>query len=592
MSDIFVRTLSQGLQAFMPVAVCLAWARLHKRADLVSAIRWGLVAAVPATPAAGYLFQRSVLQARWEALLATAAAAIAINFGVSVWRRTPAQTGPRVGGTSTVWWLLFAAATLLIVVRQAMEIDVVFIAAVFELRSLDATLAVCGGAILALALAWAWTAFSRRLPADAFARATSIFAGLFLAQALMYALHESAEARLLPWSEILHAATEPYGPDGVYGHDVSYLLVVLPIATAVGTLLQRMKGRFLNVGGGRWSVGGWGAALATVGVLGLVGLVLTRAESGSRTVPAEPEPAAAAAAPSTAAIAARPHLLFRHTGIDSNYNMLTMAPLDQPGAGRISATLGCERISFAAGNGVCLQADRGVFTTYKAVLFDRDLHARTSFKLEGSPSRTRISGDGRVGSITVFVTGQAHGYAGSSFSTKTILLDMTSGDQLGELEQFTTWRNGTRFQAADFNFWGVTFAQDSNTFYASLKTGGKTYLVRGDLGLRKFTVLHENVECPSISPNNRLIAFKKRVGGDLSPWRFYLLDLTTMTERVLAGEKRSVDDQVEWLDDSHLLYAMPRSSQSAITDIWVSPSDGDAPARVFLQEAESPIAIR
>src|SRR6185503_3685589 len=148
---------------------------------------------------------------------------------------------------------------------------------------------------------------------------------------------------------------------------------------------------------------------------------------------------------------------------------------------------------------------------------------------------------------TVFVTGQSHGYAGSSFSTKTSLVDMMSGDQLGDLEQFATWRNGTRFQAADFNFWGVTFARDSNTFYASLKTAGKTYLVRGDLRLRKLTVLHENVECPSISPNNRLIAFKKRVGGDLSPWRFYLLDLTTMAERALAGEQRSVDDQIEWL---------------------------------------------
>jgi hypothetical protein len=589
MSDVFIRTLSQGLQAFLPIAVCLAWARRQGRADLVSAIRWGLVAAVPATPAAGYLFQQSVLQARWEALLATAAAAVALSVGLSVWRRTAVPVAPHVGGSSAAWRLLFAAATVLIIVRQTMEIDVVFIAAVFELRSIDATVAICGGAILALALAWAWVASSRRLPASACARATSTFAGLFLAQALMYSLHESAEARLLPWSEVLHAATEPYGPDGVYGHYVSYLLVALPLATAGATGLHARLTR-RSVSAARWSRGGWGGALATVGFLALVGLVLTRADSGSRVVPAEP--ALVAAAPDTATIAARSHLLFRHTGIDGNYNMLTTASLDPPGGGRTSATLGCERISFSAGNGICLQTEPGVFTTYKAVLFDRDLRARTSFKLDGSPSRTRISADGRVGAITVFVTGQAHGYAGSGFSTKTSLLDMASGDQLGDLEQFTTWRNGTRFQAADFNFWGVTFARDSNTFYASLKTAGKTYLVRGDLGLRKLTVLHENVECPSISPNNHLIAYKKRVGGDPSPWRLYLLDLATMTERALAGEKRSVDDQIEWLDDSHVLYAMPRSSRSAITDIWVSPVDGDAPARVFLQEAESPVAIQ
>jgi hypothetical protein len=267
--------------------------------------------------------------------------------------------------------------------------------------------------------------------------------------------------------------------------------------------------------------------------------------------------------------------------------MLSTASLDPPGAGRMSAPLGREAIFFAGGNGICLQAERGVFTTYKAVLFDRDLRERTSFKLDGSPSRTRVSADGRVGAITVFLTGQAHGYATPGFSTKTSLLDMASSDQLGELEQFSTWRDGARFQAADFNFWGVTFARDSNVFYATLRTAATTsrattYLVRGDLGLRKLTVLRENVECPSISPDDRLIAYKKRVGGDLSPWRLYVLDLTTMTERALAGERRSVDDQVEWLDNSRVLYAPRRSSQSAVTDVWVSSVDGDAPARVFL----------
>src|SRR5207247_876173 len=46
------------------------------------------------------------------------------------------------------------------------------------------------------------------------------------------------EARLLPWSDVLHAATEPYGPDGVYGRYVSGLLFVVPIAAAVVTLLK------------------------------------------------------------------------------------------------------------------------------------------------------------------------------------------------------------------------------------------------------------------------------------------------------------------------------------------------------------------
>src|SRR4029077_1206659 len=111
----------------------------------------------------------------------------------------------------------------------------------------------------------------------------------------------------------------------------------------------------------------------------------------------------------------------------------------------------------------CLQTHHGVFATYQATLFARTFNTTRTIKLDGRPSRTRVSSDGRVGAITVFVTGQ-HGYAGSAFSTKTTILDMSTGDELGDLEQFTTWRDGARFKSGDFNFWGVTFARDSNVF--------------------------------------------------------------------------------------------------------------------------------
>ena len=137
----------------------------------------------------------------------------------------------------------------------------------------------------------------------------------------------------------------------------------------------------------------------------------------------------------------------------------------------------------------------------------------------------------------------------------------------------------------------MTFSRDSNSFYASLRTGGSTFLVRGHLASRTLTVLHENVECPSLSPDNRLIAFKKHVGPDPGAWRLAVLDLATMTEHLVAGETRSIDDQVEWLDDRHLLYSVPRRTTS-IADVWIVPVDGDRPAQIFLSQAESPIVVR
>jgi hypothetical protein len=331
------------------------------------------------------------------------------------------------------------------------------------------------------------------------------------------------------------------------------------------------------------------ALFCAAGIAAAAFLLMSLADSREASLGGRVDAATQEGAGST--IAASAHVLVRHTGSDDKHGKLSMASTDGRRTDRVALALTCDRVSYAAGRGICLAAKRGIFISYKAVLFDRDFKATRTIALDGSPSRTRISADGRVGAITVFVRGQAHGYAGL-FSTKTTILDMANGDILGDLEQFATFRDGARFKAADFNFWGVTFARNSNVFYASLRSGGATFLVRGDLGLRTLTVLRDNVECPSLSPDNRRIAFKKRVRTDIgTAWRLYVLDLASMSERPIVSETRSVDDQVEWLDDTRVLYALPRKG-SATTDVWVAAADGDAPPRVFLADAESPIVLR
>jgi hypothetical protein len=290
----------------------------------------------------------------------------------------------------------------------------------------------------------------------------------------------------------------------------------------------------------------------------------------------------------------RPHVLFRdmtrnaRAGAVPHAGLLSMAPLDAPESRRLVTPIRCERVSFAAGHGLCLHTEPGILPRYTAAVLDGALRPLASIALEGRPSRTRTRADGRVGAVTVFVFGE--NYA-APFSTRTTLVDMSSGDVIGELEQFSAWRDGARVRAVDFNFWGVTFASDANTFYATLRTGGSTYLVRGDLALRRLTVLRDNVECPSISPNNRTIAFKKRVGSRSDEWRLAVLDLETMAERLIAAETRRIDDQVEWLDSGHVLYAVPGGTPS-ITDVWVASIDGSTPARLFLPQAESPVVVR
>src|SRR6266566_652070 len=87
------------------------------------------------------------------------------------------------------------------------------------------------------------------------------------------------------------------------------------------------------------------------------------------------------------------------------------------------------------------------------------------------------------------------------------------------------------------------------------------------------------------SPAGTRLAFKKRVGGGVgeSAWRFHVLELATMTETPLA-ETRSIDDQIEWLDDRNVLYQVAQ-------DIWTVPADGSGEPRKFMWRAVSPAVI-
>src|SRR5262249_38389594 len=124
---------------------------------------------------------------------------------------------------------------------------------------------------------------------------------------------------------------------------------------------------------------------------------------------------------------------------------------------------------------------------------------------------------------------------------------------------------------------------------------GTTYLVRGDMNTREATVLLENVECPSLSPDGERLAFKQRVSGQgrETTWQLATLDLTSMTWSQLKAESRNVDDQVEWLDSQHILYGLsiPPGGFS-VTVVWVLPVDGDGPPKFFIPRAWSPAVVR
>lgn len=247
---------------------------------------------------------------------------------------------------------------------------------------------------------------------------------------------------------------------------------------------------------------------------------------------------------------------------------------------RSSGDLACERVYYAGGHGICMGvAPSGV--DYDATIFDAKLRPQRKIALTGFPSRARVSGDGRYGAMTVFVSGDSYLESPTAFSTRTTIIAMDDGKQLGQLEQFDVTKDGKPFDAVDFNFWGVTFVPaDSNRFYATLGTGGEHYLVEGDVRARTMRVLRDGVECPSLSPDGTRIAFKSRIGDNR--WRLRVLDLATLADHGVA-ESRSIDDQVEWLDNETLAY-------SDGDNVYTVPAK-DGVAQLLVRNATSPVRL-
>jgi hypothetical protein len=245
----------------------------------------------------------------------------------------------------------------------------------------------------------------------------------------------------------------------------------------------------------------------------------------------------------------------------------------------------CVRSYQAGDTSVCLRPKDA--WTHTLVTMNGGYDDTNEYQLPGVPSRARVSDSGRMVSWTTFVGGDS--YTSSGMSTRTGILDTATGDYLPSIEHFSVTLDGHRYQAADVNYWGVSFADDDNTFYATLATGGERYLVRGDLRAASVVTLAINVECPSISPDGSRLAFKQAIDNDpLKGWRISVLDLSTM-EVTNLSETRSIDDQPAWLDDQTVAYTF--RAADGVPSVWSVPANGTGTPTKLAENAESPAPL-
>lgn len=250
MGQAFVITLREGVEAFLIVAISIAFLKKSGRERLLPAVYWATVLSVLLSIGAGVLLRQGANQSLWEGVLAAIAAVLVGTLIIYMWRS--ARTMKRdiesrleaatLGANSTAaFWAVFLF-TLLMITREGMEAALMLISISFHMASLPFIGGAVVGLLMAAGIALLWARYGYRVNLGLFFQTTAIFLLVFVAQLLIYSFHELCEAGVFPNSEVLHAATEPYGPDGYYGRLLSYSLVVLPLAWLFfSSLLHKIK---------------------------------------------------------------------------------------------------------------------------------------------------------------------------------------------------------------------------------------------------------------------------------------------------------------------------------------------------------------
>jgi high-affinity iron transporter len=228
----FVITSREGIEAFLIVAISLAYLRKVGRVELARAVHWGIAAAVALSAAGGYLLYHAANQEMLDGPLAIVAAVSVAAMTVHMWRASRHMKGDMEGrlGASTrrAGAAAFAGVflfTVLMISREGMETALLLM----QLREtmnllIGAALGVAGAA----AIAWVWSRYGHRVNLALFFQVTALFLMVFVVQLFIRGIHEMSEQHFLPYSDFIHTSTESWGPDSLIGHLLTYMLVMLP----------------------------------------------------------------------------------------------------------------------------------------------------------------------------------------------------------------------------------------------------------------------------------------------------------------------------------------------------------------------------
>jgi high-affinity iron transporter len=225
----FIVVFREGFESFLIVGVILAYLRRIGQHGLVPAMYWGIGASVLASAGLGYMLSKGVNESLWEGVFGVVTIVLVGSLVIHMWRagaqikRDMESRLSRISARSSKR-LAFAGVflfTLVMITKEGMETVLML----FQIRDPKIVTGIILGVMGTVAISWAWVNFGHLINVKRFFQVTSIFLLLFMVQIAIYSFHEFSEAGVLPNSAVLHEATEPFSPTGLYGRWFSAIAV-------------------------------------------------------------------------------------------------------------------------------------------------------------------------------------------------------------------------------------------------------------------------------------------------------------------------------------------------------------------------------
>jgi high-affinity iron transporter len=229
MLQAFIAVLRESFESFLIVAIILAYLKKSGRQSLIPAVYTGIGVSIIASVGLGYVLMKVVNQSLWEGILGIVTIVLVGSLVVHMWRTAPRlkhdlqERLQEISSKSSGWPAIIGIFffTVLMITREGMETALI----VFQVRDRGYITGIFFGLVAATAISWMWARFGYLINLKRFFQVTGAFLLLFMVQIAIYSLHEFSEAGILPNSDALNAATEPFSPVGMYGKWFSLISV-------------------------------------------------------------------------------------------------------------------------------------------------------------------------------------------------------------------------------------------------------------------------------------------------------------------------------------------------------------------------------